>query len=75
MKLIVEPNFFSKILLNIGQYDALESSGLQTQPFLSYKSCCPKTVSGLCISIQSSLTTLFYTANLWEVGIGHPDEL
>ena len=48
MKLIVEPNFFSKFVIIIGLYDALESSGLQTQPFLSYKSCCPKSASRLC---------------------------
>ena len=45
MKLIVEPNFFSNIILIIGLYYALESSGLQTQPFVSYKSCCPNSAS------------------------------
>ena len=36
MKLILEPNFFCNIILIIGLYYALESSGLQTQPFMSY---------------------------------------
>ena len=41
MKLIVEPNFFSKMILILGLYYALESSGLKSQPFSSYKNCCP----------------------------------
>ena len=39
MKLIVEPNFFSKFVLILGLYDALGSSGLKSQPFMSYRNC------------------------------------
>ena len=39
MKLIVEPNFFSKFVLILGLYDALGSSGLKSQPFMSYMNC------------------------------------
>ena len=40
-KLIVQPNFFSKFVLILGLYDALESSGLKSQPLMSYRNCCP----------------------------------
>ena len=48
MKLIGEPNFFSKLFLIRCLHDALESSDLQTQPFLSYKIWCPLSASVHC---------------------------
>ena len=49
MKLIVEPNFFSNIILNIGLYYALESSGLQTKLFSSYRNWWPTRIGIHCI--------------------------
>ena len=55
MKLIWEPNFFSKLFLIIGLYDALLSSGLKTQPFLSYSNGWTDRTSQYCINFTFSV--------------------
>ena len=60
MKLIVEPNFFSKFVLILGLYDALESSGLKSQPFMSYRNCLTRSYRNPLYGIKLYLQVFVY---------------